>query len=544
VFLSVKVRAMATKRQGIFQGASRTSRKQARVASALPGTTYAWDIASDALNWAPNAAEILGLTKRDLPRTGRAFAQLIEPGSGRARYDIIADQASSSGSYETRHALRLDPDQVLMVEDCGRWQPDIHGRPAFVRGLLRADPALATQNCLPTRIAARSELLRQIQNGVNEALRVSQTCTLIVGALDEADRMDEVARKLRPMMRRHDVFGIVSPTSFALALVGCPASDAVSAMNRMAGFLKGCDEALILGAACAPDHTFKATKLLRFAEEAVASSRARGSDKGFYDPRPAPRSRAVEQAPFDIVAALNDRSLVLASRPVMDAQTRHRALSQAIAALSTSDAGAIPLGPIPGLDNANLALLVDGRMLELAADYLARTPQARLSLPVAPATLKDAEWLPMLAAHLGARPGIESRLVIEVPEIALAGDGALQGRLHAMKAIGVGLSLSGYGTGHVSAAQLRHMPFDLLKIDGIFIQPLKRSTQDRLYIRALIDRAQNCGIAVAAEWVDDEMTARLLTSWGVDYLEGSLFGELAALVQPSPLRDMLERAWG
>jgi EAL domain-containing protein (putative c-di-GMP-specific phosphodiesterase class I) len=538
---------MATKRQGrlgIFQGASRTPRKQAKAASALSGTAYSWDMASDALTWAPNAAEILGLTKRDLPRTGRAFAQLVEPGSGPARFDIIAEQDVPIGSYETRHALRLGPDQVLMVEDCGRWQPGSHGCPAFVRGLLRADPALAAQNCLPARIAARSDLLRQIQNGINEALRISQTCTLIVGSFDEAEGMDEVARKLRPMMRRHDVFGMVSPTCFAFALVGCPASDAVGAMNRMTGLLKGCGSSLILGAACAPDHTFRAHKLLRFAEDAVGASRSRVSDKGVYDPRPTPRSRAVEQAPFDIVAALNDRSLTLAIQPMVDAHTRQSALSQAMAILSMPDGGALPLGPVPDLEDANLALLVDGRMLELAADHLARNPQARLSLPVAPATLKDAEWLPMLAAHLGARPGIESRLVIEVPEIALACDGALQGRLHAMKAIGIGLALSGYGKGHVPASQLRHMPFDLLKIDGIFIQPLKRSTQDRQYIRTLIDRAQNLGIAVAAEWVDDEMSARLLATWGVDYLEGRFFGEPTALVQPSPLRDMLDRAWG
>lgn len=529
-------------RSGIFQGTSQTPRKQAAASSA--GTAYAWDIASDALTWGPNAAEILGLTKRDLPRTGRAFAQLVEPGSGSARFHIIAENNTPAGSYETRHALRLGPDRVLMVEDCGRWQAGPQGHPAFVRGLLRAESALAAQDCLPARIAAHSDLLRQIQAAVNEALRVSQTCTLIVGALDEADRMSEVARKLRPMMRRHDVFGIVSPTSFVLALVGCPAPDAVGAMNRVAGLLKELDEALVLGAACAPDHTFRAHKLLRFAEEAVASGRARGSDRGFYDPRPAPRSRAVEQAPFDIVAALNDRSLVMASRPMMDAQTRQPALMQAAAALATPDGGTIPLGPVPGLDEANLALLVDGRMLELAADHLARNSHARLSLPVAPATLKDPEWLPMLAAHLGARPGIESRLVIEVPEVALASDTTLQARLNAMKAIGIGLALSGYGMGYVPAAQLRNMPFDLLKIDGVFIQPLKRSTQDRLYIRTLIDRAQNLGIAVAAEWVEDEMTARLLTTWGVDYLEGGFFGEPQAVTPPSALHTILGRAWG
>ena len=111
-----------------------------------------------------------------------------------------------------------------------------------------------------------------------------------------------------------------------------------------------------------------------------------------------------------------------------------------------------------------------------------------------------------------------------------------------MKALGIGIALTGYGAGHVPPAQLRVLPIDLLRIDGVFIQPLKRSTDDRLHVRTLIDRAQHMGIATAAEWVDDEATARLLAAWGVDYLQGGLFGEPEALVQPSTLRQMLKKA--
>jgi EAL domain-containing protein (putative c-di-GMP-specific phosphodiesterase class I) len=102
--------------------------------------------------------------------------------------------------------------------------------------------------------------------------------------------------------------------------------------------------------------------------------------------------------------------------------------------------------------------------------------------------------------------------------------------------------LTGFGTEHMSPALLRNLPFDLLTIDGIFIQTLKRSTADRLYVRTLVDMAQHLGIATAAEWVDDEATARLLGSWGVDYLQGSLFGELAAVGQPSALQQILKKA--
>jgi EAL domain-containing protein (putative c-di-GMP-specific phosphodiesterase class I) len=545
---------MATKRQGrmgLFKGASRSTRSRQEATSARPslsGILYAWDMVTDSLTWGPGAAEALGLSPKDLPKTGQAFAQLIEPGCGLAPHEAIAASEAPNRFYETRYALRLEPDRVVTIDDAGRWQPDVRGRPAFARGQMRIDPASGAQDLLPVMLKERSGLLCSIQTGINEALRVSQTCTLIVGAFDEeeAETMADIARRLRPMMRRHDVFAALGSHRFALALTCCPAADAVSAMKRLAGLLQDHPVAgsLHLGAACAPDHTFKATKLLRFAEQALVTAMERAKASALYKPRSTKPSSAAGEAPFNWVAALNDRSLTLASQPVVDAQTRAPMLAHACASLTGTDGRMIPLGPAPGLQEANLSLLVDGRMLELAADHLAQNPDQRLALPVSSTTLQDKEWLPMLAAHLGARPGIEARLMLEVPEIALMECRRNLGRLHAMKALGVGLALTGFGAGYLSPAQLRMLPVDLLKIDGIFIQPLKRSTDDRLHVRTLIDRAQHMGIATAAEWVDDEATARLLAAWGVDYLQGGLFGEPRAVVQPSALQQMLKKARG
>jgi EAL domain-containing protein (putative c-di-GMP-specific phosphodiesterase class I) len=544
---------MATKRQGrtgLFKGVSRSPRKRQASGSptspmtALAGVAYAWDMVSDALTWGPNAPEALGL--KDLPKTGGAFAQLVEPGCGLSRPEAIASGGDPGEAYDIRYALRFEPDRVVMVQDAGRWQPDAQGRPAFARGQLRIESASSARELLPAILKARSELLCGIQNSINEAVRVSQTCTLIVGEIEEgeADAIAEIAHRLRPMLRRLNHVAVLGSRRFAVTLPCCPASDAAGAMKRLRALLKGHPAAasLHLGAACAPDHTYKATKLLRFAERAVSQSIERDEPSMVYDARPAAPSSTAEQVPFDPVAALNDRSLTLARQPMVDAQTRAPALMQACAGLPGADGRLLPLGPVPALAEANLALLVDGRMLELAADHLSRHPHERLVLPISPKTLQDAEWLPMLAAHLGARPGIESRLVIEVPEAALPECRRNLGRLHAMKALGIGLALTGFGTGYLSSAQLRTLPVDLLKIDGVFIQTLKRSTDDRLYVRTLIDMAQHLGIATAAEWVDDEATARLLAAWGVDYLQGRLFGELEAVEQPSTLRQMLKKA--
>lgn len=314
-------------------------------------------------------------------------------------------------------------------------------------------------------------------------------------------------------------------------------------MERLAALLNTRAN-LRLGAACAPDHASEATELLRLAEDALEAAVA-GSEVTVLSRAPrsgAARARAAERAPYDLVDALNGRRLALTCRPVVDAHSRRPALLQAQAALATRGGRAVPLGAVPTLQETNLAALVDGRMLEHAADHLARRREERLILPIALATLHDPEWLPMLAAHLGARPGIESRLLIEVPEAALVDAGATRGRLDAMKALGIGIALSGFGTGHATGLHLQILPIDLLKIDGVFIQSLGRSTDDRLFVRTLIDIAHRVGIATVAEWVDDEASAAHLAGWGIDYLQGAPFGENEVVSPPQSVLRQLKRA--
>lgn len=545
---------MATRRQGrtgIFKGASRTPRKasptgpQAALA-ALKGVAYSWDIASDALAWGPNAADVLGLAPGALPRTGKAFAQMIEPGSGLDRLDAMATDERGDRTFDGCYALRLSAGHVLMVQDAGRWQSDAEGRPTLLRGLLRADPAASAPDLLPAAVKARSALFRRIQDQIDEAAQLSHTCTLIVGAFDGDDgvSIDDVARALRPMLRRGDHCDPLGPTRFALTLACCPAAEAPGAMRRAAALIRADAQELTLhlGAACSPDHTFEAVKLMRFAEQALERAVSRSETAVLHRLHHGAKSKATDQGAFDLAEILNDRRLILTGQPLVDAPSRQPALVQARAAVRDVDGRTSAPGAVPAFEGANPALLADGRLLELAADHLTRHPEARLALPIAAATLLGREWLPMLAAHLGARPGIASRLIIQVSETVMGEPDAALAPLNTMKALGIGIGLTGFGTGHASLAALRTLPVDLAVIDGIFIQSLKRSTDDRLFVRTLIDMAHHLGIATAAEGVDDEASARLLSAWGVDYMSGALFGEAEPLAQPESLLQRLRRA--
>jgi EAL domain-containing protein (putative c-di-GMP-specific phosphodiesterase class I) len=57
-----------------------------------------------------------------------------------------------------------------------------------------------------------------------------------------------------------------------------------------------------------------------------------------------------------------------------------------------------------------------------------------------------------------------------------------------------------------------------------------------------VDIAQRLGIATLAEWVDDRQIADMLREWGVDYLQGSLFGETRAVPVTVPVEPALRRA--
>jgi EAL domain-containing protein (putative c-di-GMP-specific phosphodiesterase class I) len=77
------------------------------------------------------------------------------------------------------------------------------------------------------------------------------------------------------------------------------------------------------------------------------------------------------------------------------------------------------------------------------------------------------------------------------------------------------------------------LPIDILKIDGTFIKNLARSEDDRFFVQTLLQLARHLRIETVAEWVQDEETANLLTSWRVEYLQGDFVG-VATKQLPEP----------
>ena len=363
--------------------------------------------------------------------------------------------------------------------------------------------------------------------------------------------IDVVIQRLRGVMRRRDTFARYSGNRFAMALRACSRDQAAIAAERLRSAAESSTidtprgavaVRLLIGAASAPDHALEPASLLRRAESSLGDLRRRpGTSFHLHDPGTArsqergPKARTLpDGGGLDIVDLLNRRQIRFAAQPVVAATSRAIAFSEALLRIETAHGSLLSAADIvPLIERTGLVPLVDMRVLELVADRLARRPGERLSVNVSPLTLDSPEWLATLAAHLGSRPGIASRLIVEVTETAAIRDPAtIRKRLEAIKALGATIAIDDFGAGHTSFRHLRSFPIDIIKIDGVFVQNLARSPDDRFFVRMLVDLAKHLGVETVAEWVEDEETAQMLAGWGIDYFQGDYLGPPILSAEP------------
>jgi len=95
--------------------------------------------------------------------------------------------------------------------------------------------------------------------------------------------------------------------------------------------------------------------------------------------------------------------------------------------------------------------------------------------------------------------------------------------LHKIRGLGVRLSMDDFGTGYSSLSLLKQLPVDELKIDKSFIDNITTRNEDRLMVLNIIDIAQNLGIKVVAEGIEQAEQSRLLLDLGCNLQQGYFY---------------------
>lgn len=100
-------------------------------------------------------------------------------------------------------------------------------------------------------------------------------------------------------------------------------------------------------------------------------------------------------------------------------------------------------------------------------------------------------------------------------------------KMHALKAMGIRLSMDDFGTGYSSLSTLSSLPLDQIKIDQSFIQKLNpnESANNEIITQSIITLGRTLGLEVIAEGVETYKQLDFLERHGCNAYQGFLFGK-------------------
>lgn len=96
--------------------------------------------------------------------------------------------------------------------------------------------------------------------------------------------------------------------------------------------------------------------------------------------------------------------------------------------------------------------------------------------------------------------------------------------INQMRSLGCEFALDDFGSGLSSFRYLKHLPVDLLKIDGAFVKNMATDPVDRAMVASINQIGHVLGIRTVAEYVEDAQSLELLRTLGVDFAQGYHLG--------------------
>src|SRR6478672_179472 len=536
----------------------------ASILASLGQATFVWDLASDALAWSGNAAAIFADIPPEALASGAEFAKLIEP-SRASRSDALGQSApapSGEGAgYRIEYGVRISTSApVIWIEETGCWFAGPDGRPARAQGVVRVNNERHARDEQLLKLSRhdpltgelnRTHLIAALAEAIEETARSRASCAFMLIGIDHLARVNdafgfdvadaviaEVGRRIRARLRGGDVLGRFCGNKFGLILRNCTVDDTNVAAER---FLAGIRDDVVptvsgpvsvtasIGAISIPRYARNADEAVTRVQETLdAAKRRRAGSFSLWRPnveRDAQR-RVNIRVTDEIVTALNERRIVTAFEPVVEARSRQPAFYECLVRMEQADGRAL-LAPdiFPVAERLGLIRLVDHRVLELAVAELAASPDVRLSLNISPDTTMDPDWWTGIESLMQAYPGAGERLIVEITEtVAIQDIDDVRGFVTRLKNFGSQIAIDDFGAGYTSFRNLRKLGVDIVKIDGAFVQNIARSADDRAFVQTLIDLARRLDIKTVAEWVQDEEAAVMLREWGCDYIQGRLIG--------------------
>ncbi|WP_414645534.1 putative bifunctional diguanylate cyclase/phosphodiesterase [Bradyrhizobium sp. 6(2017)] len=434
----------------------------------------------------------------------------------------------------------------------------MHGdQPAMLLALMditerkRAEARLAfmAQHDSLTGLPNRNLLRQQMDEMLQHTRRSTDKVAVLILGLDNFKAVNEtlghgigdkllrgVAKRLRSTLREEDALARLNSDEFTIVEGGVMRpEDAVLLARRILDaigepyLLEG--HSVVIGAsigiAMSPGDGEDSEKLLKSAD--MALSRAKSEFRGtfsFFEAEVDARAQSRRKIEIDLRDAIQNEGLRPYYQPLVDLASGRITGFEALVRWPHPERGMISPGEfIPVAEETGLINPLGSLMLHRACMDAAQWPDdVRVAVNLSPLQFRTGNLLALITDALRQSGLPARRLELEITEtLLLEKSSQVLATLHALRALGVRMSMDDFGTGYSSLSYLRSFPFDKIKIDQSFVRDLGANPDAQAIVRSIVSLGMGLGVTITAEGVETEAELSCLRAEGCHEGQGFLF---------------------
>ncbi|WP_298368803.1 EAL domain-containing protein [uncultured Bradyrhizobium sp.] len=434
----------------------------------------------------------------------------------------------------------------------------MHGdQPAMLLALMditerkRAEARLAfmAQHDSLTGLPNRNLLRQQMEDMLQHTRRSTDKVAVLMLGLDNFKAVNDtlghgigdkllrgVAKRLRSTLREEDALARLNSDEFTIVQGGVMRpEDAVLLARRI---LDAIGEPYLLdghsvvvgasiGIAMSPGDGEDSEKLLKSAD--MALSRAKSEFRGtfsFFEAEMDARAQSRRKIEIDLRDAIQNEGLRPYYQPLVDLTSGRITGFEALVRWPHPERGMISPGEfIPVAEETGLINPLGALMLHRACMDAAQWPDdVRVAVNLSPLQFRTGNLLALITDALRQSGLPARRLELEITEtLLLEKSSQVLATLHALRALGVRMSMDDFGTGYSSLSYLRSFPFDKIKIDQSFVRDLGANPDAQAIVRSIVSLGVGLGVTITAEGVETEAELSCLRAEGCHEGQGFLF---------------------
>ena len=281
-----------------------------------------------------------------------------------------------------------------------------------------------------------------------------------------------------------------------------------------------------VGVAMAPSDGADPATLLKNADLALYRAKLDGRDMfRFFEPEMGARMEARRLLELDLRKALALRQFELAYQPQLNLGSGQLVGCEALIRWRHPERGTVsPLEFIHLAEEIGLIIPIGEWVVRTACLEAARWPEhLTIAVNLSPAQFKSKKLVDTVRSALVASGLAPHRLELEITESVLLNENQENlATLHALRDLGLRISMDDFGTGYSSLSYLRSFPFDKIKIDRSFVSGETANGESMAIVRAIASLGASFGMTTVAEGVETTDQMHSIRAEGCTDIQGYL----------------------